>query len=250
MQVQIGLITRLDDGYVLSIHGKNHVARNAKELGALVARLAGKRMVGPTVAQNPIPGQNPPENVVPIRPPEPTWAEQRALDDKNLTRLITARLGNRITGEDVMRGASELIKTYTMEEVAGLVLEAEKQFFQTAEQVKDRGLGTLCGCPGCPQNQSYPNERGWCVGCYQGEHLHPWGDGNGTVIQRSAGNNREDVGEPINADVDGGATGDGDDGETVDSAVPTYESPEPVPGDPEYISPDDHPGSPSAQTRR
>jgi hypothetical protein len=198
MQVQIGLITRLDDGYVLSIHGKNHVARNAKELGALVARLAGKRIVGPTVAQNPIPGQNPPENVVsmqPGAPPPVSWGEQRALDDKNLTRLITARLGNRITGEDVMRGASELIKTYTMEEVAALVLEAETQFFQAAEQVKDQGLGTPCGCPGCPQNQSYPNERGWCVGCYQGEHLHPGGDGNGTVVQRDVGPDRENKGE-------------------------------------------------------
>ncbi len=245
MQVQIGVITKLDDGYVLTIHGKNHVARDTKELGKKVASLAGRK-IKPTVAESPIQEQNPLENVVPIRR-EPNWDEQRKLDDRNLSRLIGARLSNQISEEDLMRGAGELVKTYSMEEVAKIVFMAEEQFFQAQQTVKENGLGSKCSCPDCPQNQSYPNERGQCVGCYKGEHLHPRGHDVTTGTNRTDVQVPHDLGGPgvpdddadddgnvwppttervfsddgVRVGSDGGNAGDGD-----GVPVPTYEQPD------------------------
>ncbi len=245
MQEEIARVYKLDDGYVLCLYGRNIVARDVKELGQKLSRLANRRPKAPTVAEKPIPVQNPPENVVPIRP-EPTWDEQRALDDRNLSRLISARVSNQISEEDLMRGAEKVVKTYSLEEVAKLVFVAEQQFFNAQEAIRGQGLGTQCSCPGCTQNQSYPNERGWCVSCYQGEHLHPGGqDGHiNDRSRRTVPQQREDPGTATGADIwesddtlsdagDGDAArgGDGrirgdderDAGEPVLSELPTYE---------------------------
>jgi hypothetical protein len=182
MPEQIGQIIRLDEGFVLQMYGRDYVARDVKELGKQVSRLAARRpKVRPTVPQESNVVQLPERNMVdfpPVAEVAPSWEALRAIDDRNLEKLIGARLTGQITGEDLMRGAATTIKTYTLQEVADYVLDAEKQFLQQAPATKDTVLGTKCSCPACPQNTSYPNPAGQCVTCWSGDHMHPGGPGD------------------------------------------------------------------------
>lgn len=180
----IGTITKLSEGFVLTIRGKTVACRNAKELGQQVEKATKKlkklpEPEAPSWSAQQAP-QFTPEQVAAmqhdvLRQEQQIATVQDAATEiqTQLTRVLAmarARAQGLIDGDAFMEGVERYCPDLSGEAISQALDQAERE----REQIM-AGQAPPCACAEgpCVQNVSIPNAQGLCQACHKGEHLHP-----------------------------------------------------------------------------
>jgi hypothetical protein len=183
----IGTITKLSDGYVVTIRGATKACKDARDLGKSVEKMARKL--------KPLPGpQDESPNTKMLKELESAWNAGFASGREQATPLerqdreeespgrqmasVQAQVGN-LRAMAAARAQGLLSSETFYEKVARFCPDLSdamvQQALDEADKLRMPGQAPVCECAQgpCPQNVSVPNARGLCMGCMNGEHLHP-----------------------------------------------------------------------------